>query len=507
MLHAQQTKVDSLLSVLKTFPDDTNRVNCLNELASNYSEADAIKMIEAAHEALEIAKRISYEKGIADAYGYLGSGYAEAGNNGKAIECFLEALRIGEKRKDLREVALDLHDIGATYIMEGKFDEGIQYYNRAIEIWKQAGNKKGPVTALYNIGYAYQMLGKDTLAMQYYNEAIGRSREIDHSHPLIFSLVNTSVLHLKYKNYSAALQVLDEALKLATEHHNNIMAEIYGIYGEIYLAKGMPQRALAMTEKGLALAKSDHINLYTLQNYKRLENIYKQLGNLSKAYEFLSSYTVLNDSVKKESNRVSIEQMVHGYEMEKKDIQMAAQVERYESGIFRRNTFIGLLICLFLLAFLLGFLVYNRTKNILSAKQRQLLQYTQTLLEKSAIITSINEELDALKNGGAIADDNMDKFSRILQLKIHTDEEWENFKILFEEVYPRFFSSLRYKHPGITASELRLAAITKLNLSVKEAATMLGISAESVKQSRYRLKKRIGVPENSSLKQVLENYA
>ena len=109
---AQDKIIDSLLVVLKTLPDDTNRVICLNELAANYGEIDVKKEIETAYEALTIAKQINYEKGIAMAYTYLASGYTQAGNHGKSIEYLLKALRIEEKLKDLPELARTYHDIG-----------------------------------------------------------------------------------------------------------------------------------------------------------------------------------------------------------------------------------------------------------------------------------------------------------------------------------------------------------------------------------------------------------
>lgn len=504
VVQAQNRMIDSLLVVLKTHSDDTNRVMCLNELAASYGETDVIKEIETAYEALAIAKKINYEKGIAEACGYLGAGYADAGNYGKAIECHLKALRIHEKRNDLSEQASTYHDIGAIYIEDQKFEKGIEYYRKAVKIWQRVGNKRGPVTALYNLGYAYQEQNKDTLALEYYNQAIKRGKEIGNNIPIIFSSVNISSICIKYKNYTVAKQFVDEAFKLATAGNNydNILAEINGMYSEIYLAQGKPKEALAAVEKGLTIAKSSHKNIYILQNYKRLADIYQYTGNSAKAYEALSRYTALSDSVKTESSRVSIEQMVHGYELEKRDIQLVVRTQLYESDIFRRNAVIALLVCLLLVALL----IYNRTKLILTSKQLQLKHYTQSLLEKSTIISSITEELETLKGGMTIVDENMEKFGKILHLKIHTEEEWESFKKAFDEVYPSFFNNLRYKYPGITAAELRLAAITKLNLSIKEAATMLGISTESVKQSRYRLKKRVGVPVDLTLKDFLEAH-
>jgi len=508
LLHAQETgTIDSLQSILRTLPDDTCRVNSLIELSYSYGEIDVLKMIETAHKALACAKRNNFEKGIAQAYGLLGGGYAEAGNNRKAVEYYLQALRIDEKRKDLQEIAQNYHDIGCIYTTENEFEEGLRYYQKAVALWQQVGNKKGPVTALYNIAHSYQEQGKDSIALQYYNQAIRQGEEIGHTYVLTVSMINQSAIYLKHKDNVNALKRIEKAFKLATDgNFKNITAEIYGTYSDIYLAQDNPQKALHMAEKGLTLAKQVNIKLYILQNYKRIANIYQSMGSPSKAYDFLSFYTALNDSLKNEENKASIEKMVHGYELEKKDLQLAAQAHQYESGIFRRNAFIGLLFGLLLLSLLIYILIYNRTKLILASKQQQLKHYTQNLLEKSAIISNISEELEALKNGTATIDDDMERFSRILHLKIHTEEDWENFKKAFGEVYPDFFSKLRYKYPTITASELRLAAITKLNLSIKEASTMLGISPESVKQSRYRLKKRIDVPEDSTLEKFLESH-
>jgi len=499
-VRAQKTTIDSLQSILRTLPDDTNRVNNLIELCYSYSNENIIKMIEIAHEALACAKRNNYEKGISQAYGLLGGAYSDAGNNHKAIEYYLESLRIAEERKDLKEMALNYHDIGTVYVEEKKFEEGLRYYQRAIAIWQQAGNKKGLVTVTYNIGYAYQEQGKDSIALKYYDQAVLQGEAIGHNYVITTSMINMSAIYLKHKDYNSALKYIEKANRLAKEGNlNNLIAEIYGIYSDVYLAQGINQKALSIAEEGLVLAKKVNIRLYVLQNYKRLATIYQSIGNSSKAYDFLSYYMSLNDTLKNEESRVSIEHMVHSYELEKKDLQLTVQSQQYESGIFRRNVFIGSLFGFLLL----GFLMYNRTKLILASKQRQLKHYTQSLLEKSAIISTISEELEALKNSTEIVDENMEKFTRILHLKIHTEEDWENFKKAFEEVYPNFFTKLRYKYPTITASELRLAAITKLNLSIKEAATMLGISVESVKQSRYRLKKRMEVPDDSTLKNFL----
>jgi len=146
-----------------------------------------------------------------------------------------------------------------------------------------------------------------------------------------------------------------------------------------------------------------------------------------------------------------------------------------------------------------------RLQELKESRQQQLDIYSQTLMEKSELIIRLGMEIDLLKKASTTDQEQVEKFSKVLHSSILTNEDWEKYQRLFEEVYPNFFASLRFRFPDITASELRLAALIKMNLSLREAASTLGISAESVKKSRYRLKKKIALTEDSSLEDLIRN--
>jgi hypothetical protein len=146
-----------------------------------------------------------------------------------------------------------------------------------------------------------------------------------------------------------------------------------------------------------------------------------------------------------------------------------------------------------------------QNEALLESKKQQLDIYSQTLIEKSDLISRLSAEIESLKTNHSSDHEQVKNFSKVLNATILTDEDWERFKKTFEEVYPNFFASLRYRFPDITASELRLAGLIKLNLSLKEAANTLGISSESVKKSRYRLKKKIALQEEDSLEEFIRH--
>jgi hypothetical protein len=125
------------------------------------------------------------------------------------------------------------------------------------------------------------------------------------------------------------------------------------------------------------------------------------------------------------------------------------------------------------------------------------------LLEKSELVEQLSVEVETLKKKSVLDQEQVQNFNKVLHSTILTDDDWEQFKKAFESVYPNFFATLRYRFIDITAAELRLAALIKMNLSLKEAANTLGISADSVKKSRYRLKKKIVLTEEDSLEEFI----
>lgn len=79
------------------------------------------------------------------------------------------------------------------------------------------------------------------------------------------------------------------------------------------------------------------------------------------------------------------------------------------------------------------------------------------------------------------------------------DQDWEEFKMHFEAVHKGFFKALKRHAPELTINELRLSALVKLNLNIKEAATILNISPDSVKTARYRLRKKLNLKSDQDL--------
>ena len=65
--------------------------------------------------------------------------------------------------------------------------------------------------------------------------------------------------------------------------------------------------------------------------------------------------------------------------------------------------------------------------------------------------------------------------------------------MLFEKTLPGFFARLRMQANDITLAEQRMAALTRLHLTTKQMAAVLGISPNSVIKAKQRLRQRFNL--------------
>ncbi|HEX7844826.1 MAG TPA: hypothetical protein VF476_03435, partial [Chitinophagaceae bacterium] len=139
-------------------------------------------------------------------------------------------------------------------------------------------------------------------------------------------------------------------------------------------------------------------------------------------------------------------------------------------------------------------------QEIASAKE-QMKMFTDNIVEKTNLI----EKLEMQVKGAAITSGQQLIITELTQQTILTEEDWNKFKSLFEKIYPGFFITLKEKFPDITVAEQRMAALTRLHLTTKQIASMLGISVDSVHKSRQRLRQRFQVGTDANLDELVAN--
>ncbi len=98
----------------------------------------------------------------------------------------------------------------------------------------------------------------------------------------------------------------------------------------------------------------------------------------------------------------------------------------------------------------------------------------------------LTEENDRPSNESLTQD-----YDKLAKSVILTEDHWLEFKELFEQIHPHFFNRLKTALPLLTPAETRMLALIKINLSNKEMAMMLGVSGDTIKKTKQRLRKKL----------------
>lgn len=143
----------------------------------------------------------------------------------------------------------------------------------------------------------------------------------------------------------------------------------------------------------------------------------------------------------------------------------------------------------------------------LDFRNKALTTHTLNIIQKNEIMEELRELIQEIvqnnTNTGNI------KYSRLIKLidySFSLDKDWDEFRMYFEQVHTEFFKKIKEKYPDLSPSELRLCALVKLNLSMKESATLLGISVDSVKTARHRLRKKLQLNTEQSLEDFIMTF-
>jgi len=136
-----------------------------------------------------------------------------------------------------------------------------------------------------------------------------------------------------------------------------------------------------------------------------------------------------------------------------------------------------------------------------ASAQDQLRLFTENVIEKTNLI----EKLEMQVKGKEVTSEQHSIISELTQQTILTEQDWYKFRSLFEKIYPGFFIKLKDRFPDITVAEQRMAALTRLHLTTKQIASMLGISLDSVHKSRQRLRQRFQVGAETNLEELVAN--
>jgi serine phosphatase RsbU (regulator of sigma subunit)/lipopolysaccharide biosynthesis regulator YciM len=313
--------IDSLKTSLMGKHPDTLRVKIYDDLVWElYVRGNRDEALRYAVEGLELAKKINYERAVADLYHQLGNIYYSKSNYTKSLENYFSSLKIKEKLGLKKGLASGFGSIGNVYQAQGNYPKALHYQFMALKLSTEVDHKSGVAVALNNIGNVYGRMNSNDSAMKYFNAAVKVDEEIDDIYGMSQAFGNISNIYKAKNDYNKSLEYIQRALAIQEKIGDQRgMAGSYGNLGTIYLALGKYTEALDYLTRSVTLSRQSGFKEYIKENYADLSKTYEKLGQKDKALEFYKKYSDLKDTLLNDENNKHIAEMSAQYDSDRKD--------------------------------------------------------------------------------------------------------------------------------------------------------------------------------------------
>ncbi|MEM6686550.1 MAG: hypothetical protein AAF617_12275, partial [Bacteroidota bacterium] len=139
----------------------------------------------------------------------------------------------------------------------------------------------------------------------------------------------------------------------------------------------------------------------------------------------------------------------------------------------------------------------EETKRLIADNSMRL-EFKQELLDQLKTETSNIQSLEEMKQ-------TMQSLVSKLQLQIATENKLSTIQDKIEEVNKGFDTKLREAYPKLTKTDREICALMRLNLSIKEIATIRNSSIDAVKAARYRIRKKMQLSAGEELEYIIQS--
>ena len=141
-------------------------------------------------------------------------------------------------------------------------------------------------------------------------------------------------------------------------------------------------------------------------------------------------------------------------------------------------------------------------RNEIDSKNRELAISTMSIVKKNQFLSTIKSQLHATKE----KEKAVSTVIRKIDQNLNSEEDWKFFELAFNNADKDFLLRIKAKHESLTHNDLKLCAYLRLNLSSKEIAPLLNISAKSVEMKRYRLRQKLNLSHEDNLMDYILNF-
>ncbi|WP_114820753.1 helix-turn-helix transcriptional regulator [Chryseobacterium sp. KLBC 52] len=546
--------VQQQLELAKKEQNDAEEVKALTQkgiIKLNQSEYNTIPpIIDAANEIVQK----SHNTTAALYAGYLNIYYRKAlGESENTIKLIQKALSMVEKQPS--EITLNAK---LNYLLYGIYTEwndaenATKYAKKSIELAEKSGNKNLLSSAYSALAVCYSFQHEKTGDLKDLKPVIEMCKKavaLYHQFPGHVSAHVQAMALLNLINYYLSYPVITPEIREEIENNAN---EIFALTEHTTLNQGIQAGALGVLSNLASRDQNDALSeqyllkaeqiLLTLKPvyYHVMINIVKDLAQLyakqkkyEKAYQYESKVAEYSNLLFDEGQAEIAKRLEAQYQSQKKESELRSLTEKTASLKKEKLLYIGLGIIGLVGAFFM-FRSYHfklrysiERENKLDTEkheaemliklqkeeqarlkaEQELLTLQQQKLQSEVLASQLhiqhkNEVLQNLQNQLSDTDINI---HQVVKGESRVDNDFEKVRFTIQELHPDFFKNISEKaKQKLTALDLKYCAYIYLGMDTKQIANLLNVEPKSVRMTKYRLKKKFGLDENTALESFFQ---
>jgi tetratricopeptide (TPR) repeat protein len=446
----------------------------------------------------------------------------------KADACF-------RKGTNLVDLGSNLNRIGRIYFKNKRNEAALTHFRGALTLFKSKGYHPGMAESYGYIGQVYEQKEVYDSSHYYQELALAEFKSLQDQSQVAYKYAHIGSIYEDQGKFGAALRSFLLVEKMYRQEPAKVeLAAVLNNIGDTYRKIGSYRQALIYSKKAEELAVRLSDNRQLSSAHRDLAKTFAQLGRFDSAYYYSEKSRLAYSKSYNTDSEKKLNLIQTIFDVQNKD----SEIQQLESRNRVSQILAVALLIISILVLFLGISLYSRQrlkiqnskvlyengqksmelalhnkhlqqealKAELELRSKELTGITLHMIKKNEVLEELKSKLAAI-----VKDDKRDQRKELklvlegIHFNSNEDKSWEDFRVVFEYVHKDFFEKLM-KHAGsLTTTDLRFLALLKMNLNSADMATMLAVSQTSLRTTRYRLRKKLQLPEDASLQQFVHH--